>query len=111
MANKLYEFTLRATRAPSGDAGPSGNAALIPTYSSGEDYQEAIRKAVRRLSEIGFVFDSLRGKVRELDIANWPEYVKKVWPEFPDSFPPPELVPAIIEEGGVFFGPFSGFEE
>jgi len=111
MANTLFEFTVRAVRAPSDEAGPSGNAALIPCYSSGEDYQEAIRKAVRRLSEMGFVFDSLRGKVREIDVALWPEYVKKVWPEFPDSFPPPEMVPAIIGAGGVFFGPFSGFTE
>lgn len=105
VANKLFEFTLRAHR----DLDGKREGVLVPCYAADLDYRGALKKAVARLAGMGYAFDDLDGKAREIDVAIWPQYVEKVWPEFTDGLPPPELVPGIVEGGGVFFGPFAGF--
>ena len=106
-ANSLFEFTVRAHRTR--DDGVR-EGALIPCYAADAEYQGAVKKAIARLAGMGYAYDALDGKVREIDLAIWPEYVTKVWPDFADALPPPELVPGIVEGGGVFFGPLAGFD-
>ena len=40
----------------------------------------------------------------------WDEYVLATWPEFVGHFPPQADVLKLLQSGGVFFGPFCGWD-
>jgi hypothetical protein len=111
MINQLYEFTMKVARGDKCDMPESMHAALVPTYVGAADYQDAIRKGVEAIRNLHYLFDNVHGQVREIPVDRWEEYVAKVWPEFITHFPSKEQLPALIEKGVVFFGPFSGFKE
>jgi hypothetical protein len=65
---------------------------------------------MQKLAAQHFVFAGVEGKVRELPAAMWTEYVAKVWPELVGHFPDAAELPALIDAGAVFFGPFLCFQ-
>ena len=111
MDNKLFEFTLRAIRLSVDTKTPASSGAYVSCYAADVDYQSAIKKAAVKLQTIGFRFDNIESKVRELEASTWQEYVQKVWPDLIDDLPKAGDIANIIEAGGVFFGPIACFED
>ena len=53
----------------------------------------------------------MNGKVHQLDPLKWDEYVATSWPELPTTFRyRPTCSDSSPKSGGVFFGPFCGWE-
>ena len=85
--------------------------AYVHCFVAAPDYIAALKLAVEHLKERGYVFEDLPGgKVMQLEPEAWDDYVERTWPEFPSHFPPQEDVSRFLSAGGVFFGPFCGFE-
>ena len=105
MANKLYQFTLRALR----QSTPGG--ALVPCYACAADHRNALTQAVAKLSSLDLRFDTVDGPVTEIDPAGWSSYVAKVWPDFAAGLPDANELSRILAQGGVFFGPIAGFDQ
>lgn len=110
MANQLYEFTMRVLRAEGCDLPQDMEGAYVPSYVGAPDYQAALRKAVTAITGLHYKFDALQGKVRELPVASWDDYVAKVWPDFANHLPTGAKLPSLVASGSVFFGPFAGFK-
>jgi hypothetical protein len=90
---------------------PEGmEGALVPTYVGASDFQAAVKKGVAAIRGMHYVFEDIKGQVRELPVDRWEEYVAQVWPEFASRFPSKEQIPGLVQEGAVFFGPFGGFK-
>jgi hypothetical protein len=109
VANQLYEFTMKVKPGLGCDLDPKMTGAYVPSYVAAPDYQAAITKAVTIIRSMHFVFDDIQGPAREVSIGTWDQYVARVWPEFADRLPSKDELPALVEEGAVFFGPFAGF--
>lgn len=110
MSNQLYEFTMKVLRGDGCELPESMRGAFVPCYASAPDYQAALKKGVVAIAELNYVFDDIKGEVREIPVAAWSGYVAKVWPEFLDRFPTQEQLPSMVEQGVVFFGPFAAFQ-
>lgn len=109
MGNQLYEFNLK-TRRTDGSSLPNDIVgAYVPTYVGAPDHETALRNAVTKLAGIGLTFEGLEGKVRELPIERWSDYVASVWPDVSEGLPGPIELPGLVAEGAVFFGPFAAF--
>ncbi len=85
--------------------------AIVVCYMAAPDYQEGLRQAVAKLKSKGFLFEDLMdGKVQQLDPSQWDQHIASTWPELVGHFPPQTDLARFIENGGVFFGPFCGYE-
>jgi hypothetical protein len=110
VANQLYEFTMRVLRGDGCDLPDDMEGAYVPSYVGASDYQAAVIKAVTAITRMHYRFDATQGKVREIPLASWDEYVAKVWPDFANRLPTGTELPSLVESGTVFFGPFAGFK-
>jgi hypothetical protein len=108
--NHLYEFTMKVKRGDGCDMPEGMEGALVPTYVGASDYQAAVKKGVAAIRGMHYVFEGIQGRVRELPVQRWEEYLAQVWPEFTSHFPSKEQLPPLVENGEVFFGPFGGFK-
>jgi len=110
VTNRLYEFTMKVVRADGCDLPEGMNGAYVPTYVGASDYQEALKRGVKAISGMHYVFKDIEGKVREIPLVSWSDYIAKVWPDFVSHLPSALELPSLVESGAVFFGPFAGFE-
>ncbi|HEV3436835.1 MAG TPA: hypothetical protein VG122_05725 [Gemmata sp.] len=110
-ANSLFRCTVKVRPGPGCDMPAHLRGAMVDCYVSASEYLGALRLAVEKLKSQGFGFEDLvDGKVHQLDPLKWEEFVLSTWPEFPDYFPPQADILRFVEAGGVFFGPFCGWE-
>jgi len=107
--NQLYEFTVKAMRGAECELPEGALGAYIPCYVFALDYQTALKKGATTLKDMGYLFDSVQGKVREIPPASWSSYVAKVWPDFADQLPSTDELPLLMKKGAIFFGPFITF--
>lgn len=84
--------------------------AYVPCYVGASDYQAALKKGVAAIAGMHYVFDDIRGDVREIPVTAWADYVAKAWSEFAGQLPTQEQLPSLVEQGVVFFGPFAAFQ-
>ncbi|WP_374339243.1 hypothetical protein [Methyloversatilis sp.] len=112
MENKLYEFTVRVLRGGNNCDLPSGMlGAYVPCYVSATDHESALKKGVVAVKSMDFIFDDIRGDVREIPLASWADYIHGVWPDFSEHFPAQDELPELVGKGVVFFGPFATFQK
>src|SRR4030088_617974 len=111
VANQLYEFTMKVLRANGCDLPDDMEGAYVPSYVGASDYQVALRKAATAITAMHYKFDAIHGKVREIPLASWDDYVSKAWPEFATRLPTGSELPSLVQSGTVFFGPFAGFKK
>ncbi len=69
VANQLYEFTMRVLRGSGCDLAACLEGAYVPTYVGASDYQAAITKAVRTITDMHFRFDEIEGQAREIPVT------------------------------------------
>jgi len=110
VTNQLYEFTMKVTRGDGCDLPEGKHGALVPTYVAASDYLTAVKKGVDAIKIRKYVFEDIEGQVREIPTDRWGEYVAQVWPEFALSLPLKNQIPALVESGAVFFGPFAAYK-
>ena len=110
-ANCLFRFTAKVRPGPGCDMPPHLRGAYVDCFVAHPEHLGALRLAVDELSSQGYVFEDLiDGKVHQLDPLKWDEYVSASWPELPNYFPPQADMQRFVKAGGVFFGPFCGWE-
>lgn len=110
MTNNLYLAGIKVLRGANQDMPAELIGAVATCFAAGPDYQTAVHAGVAALRERGFQFSDLVGEVKQLSTDRWGEYVSTVWPEASDMLPTEDELQAILHTGGVFFGPFAGFE-
>jgi hypothetical protein len=110
-ANSLFRCSVKVRPGPGCNMPPHLRGAYVDCFVAAPEHLNALRLAVEKLSGQGFVFEDLvDGNVHQLDPIKWDEYVSSSWPEFPDHFPPQADMTRFVRAGGVFFGPFCGWE-
>jgi len=110
MTNNLYLAGIKVLRGTNQDMPPELKGAIATCFATGPDYQSAVRSGVTALRQMGFQFEDIAGDVKEMPVDQWDAYVAAVWPDAAASLPRQSDLPQILETGGVFFGPFAGFE-
>jgi hypothetical protein len=111
VTNCLFKFTVKVRPGPGCEMPSHLIGACVDCFVASQEHPGAIRLAVEDLKRQGYVFEDLEnGKVHQLDPLKWDEYVKSTWPELPNYFPPQSDVLRFVKAGGVFFGPFCGWE-
>jgi len=107
--NNLYEFTMKVLPGESMEMPDGLKGAYVACYVAALDYQAALKKGVQAIMQMGYKFDDIKNGVREVPLDSWAAYIESVWPEYADQMPSTEQLPAVVEDGQVFFGPFIGF--
>jgi Helicase conserved C-terminal domain len=110
ITKNLYIASIKVLRGTNKDMPPELAGAIATCFSTGPDYQSAVRSAVTALRQMGFEFTDIVGPVREIPLEQWDRYIASTWPEASATLPRQSDLPQILERGGVFFGPFAGFE-
>lgn len=108
--NNLYLAGIEVLRGSNQDMPAELIGAVATCFAAGPDYQSALRSGVAALRQQGFEFTGIVGKVTQVSTDRWGEYVSKVWPEAAGTLPDEDELQEILRTGGVFFGPFAGFE-
>ena len=110
-ANSLFHFWAKVRPGPGCDMPPHLRGAYVDCFVAAPEHLGALRLAVEKLSGQGYVFEDLcDGKVHQLDPLKWDEYVSASWSELPEYFPSQADMMRFVQAGGVFFGPFCGWE-
>ena len=87
------------------------HGAYVDCFVAAPEHLGALRLAVEKLKGQGYMFeDLLDGRVHQLDPVKWDEYVASAWPELSNYFPTQVDILRFVQVGGVFFGPFCGWE-
>lgn len=110
MSNRLYLAGVKVLRGTNQDLPPGLSGAVACCFATGADHEDALRAGVSALVQMGFEVSEVVGDVTELRTDRWDEYVAQVWPEAAHALPTQAELGEILESGGVFFGPFAGFE-
>ena len=109
--NSLFIVPVQVRRGPNCEMPQHLIGACVACFVAASDYISALKLAVERLKERGFIFEDVTGgKVMQLEPEGWDDYVERTWPEFPGYFPPQADMSVFLSAGGVFFGPFVAFE-
>jgi hypothetical protein len=111
MSNHLYLAGIKVLRGTNEEMPAELAGAVASCFAAGHDYQAAVRSSVWALERMGFEFASVVGDVVEVPVERWDDYVAEVWSDAADLLPRQADLPEILKEGGVFFGPFAGFED
>lgn len=86
--------------------------AVVPCFVAASDHLSAVKLAVGRLQADGYLLeDVVGGQVQQLDPSSWARYVEATWPEFQGRMPSQAEVFNLLNTGGVFFGPFAGWDQ
>ena len=111
MANRLYRCPVRVRPGPNCEGPRNWIGACVDCYVGASDHLTAVKLAAKKLAEEGWLFEDLpEGKVHQLDPLKWQESVSSMRPEIYDRYPSQADVLKLVESGGVFFGPFCGWE-
>jgi hypothetical protein len=111
MGNQIYLAGLKVLRGVNQDMPEELTGAIAPCFVAAPDYEAAVRSGVAKLSEMGFEFVDVVGDVSEVPAEDWDDYVSQAWPEFAATLPRQADLGGILDAGGVFFGPFAGFDD
>ena len=85
--------------------------AYVDCFIAAPEHLAGLRLAVEQLRGQGYEFEDLvDGQVHQLEPLKWDWYVSSTWPELPDYFPQQADMLRFVKAGGVFFGPFCGWE-
>jgi hypothetical protein len=111
--NKLWQCPVKVKRGTYEEMPESWAGAAVSYYVGAPNYEEALTKVVSTLKSQGMEFvDLLGGKVIQLDPFDWWEgYVIENYAQYSDHFPDQDTVMKVVAEGGVFQGPFAGWEK
>ena len=110
-ANCLFRATVKVRPDPENKPNTKLIGAYVDCFIAAADHLTGLRFAVEELSRKGWLFDDLRdGNVHQLDPQNWDEFIKSASPELPNYFPRQDDILRFVQAGGVFFGPFCGWE-
>lgn len=108
--NGLFMALLKIERGTNTDIPEPLIGAVVPAFSVARNHELAIKAAVSKLRSQGFVFSGIQGQVSQLEPSRWADFVRQSWSEFEIHLPTQQDLLAIMHTGGVFFGPFAGFE-
>lgn len=85
--------------------------AFVDCFVAAPDHLTALKAAVEALRSKGLIFeDVIGGQVHQLDPLQWDEFVGATYVDLSTEFPRQEDVLSMVPKGGVFFGPFCGYE-
>jgi hypothetical protein len=85
--------------------------AVVNCYVAASDHTDALRLAIKKLAEQGYIFDDvLGGQVHQLNSSEWDEHITSTFPELSGHFPAQSDMDGVLNSGGVIFGPFCGWE-
>jgi len=108
--NSLYEVPLQIAAGPDGSAPEGMDEAVAMISAPAPDHELAIRKAVEAVQQMGHQFIDLPGgEVYQIPVDQWTTYVDERYDFFRENLPAEAALPAIVESGEVFFGPFLGY--
>lgn len=112
MENKLWQCPIKVKRGSYEEMPEAWYGAAVSYYVGAPTYEEALDKAVSELESQGMEFvELLGGNVIQLDPSGWWDgYVMENYAEYSERFPRQDAVIDIVEEGGLFHGPFAGWE-
>jgi hypothetical protein len=108
--NGLFMVLIKVERGTNSEMPEPLIGAVVPAFVAAENHELAIKAAVSKLRSQGFVFTAIQGQVSQLDPALWTDYVRHTWSEFEQHFPTQQELLGTMQVGGVFFGPFAGYE-
>ena len=109
--NSLYLVPVRIRRGSRSRMPPNLLGAIVECFVAAPDHLSAVKAAMARIQEDGDLFEDLvGGQVHQLDPARCESYLARKYPELADQLPPQPDMTIFMESGGVFFGPFSGWD-
>lgn len=84
--------------------------AHVPVFAAAPTHERAAEMAVAVLRSQGFDVVELHSPIQQLDAAHWSSYVQENWPAFETNLLTQQQVVDTVAAGGLFFGPFAGYE-
>ena len=112
MENKFWKCPVKLKRGTYEEMPESWIGAAVSYYVGAATDEDALSKAVSALESQGMEFvDLLGGQVIQLDPNEWWDgFVMRNYAEFSEHFPDQGAVNKVVLEGGIFHGPFAGWE-
>jgi hypothetical protein len=111
IVNSLFQCTIKVRHGAHSTMPKNWLGAYVDCYIASRDHLDAIRLASEKLGELGCVFeDVLDRKVLQMDPLKWDEHVMSIPLELRAHFPSQAMILRLVEDGGIFFGPFCGWE-
>ncbi|WP_221452119.1 hypothetical protein, partial [Comamonas odontotermitis] len=108
---KLFRLTVHIGRGSNAEMPANLVGAFVPVFIAAADHETAALQAATTLRRQGFEFiDIADGKIYELDVSKWDEFVREAWPEFVDHFPTQQVVADRLTSEFFFTGPFASYE-
>ena len=109
--NQLWEMPLKIAKG-AGEMPDGMTGAIAIVFAGAKDYEEALWKGVTAVREMNYVFEDVTGgRLLQIAVEDWDEYASNKWPEFAANLPIGSEMPAIVNSGQVFFGPFLGYQD
>lgn len=110
MLNFLYEVPIKI-KPKNIDSMPSGQVgAIVNYYVTSTDYLSALKSAVKKLAQDGYVFIDVVAEIRQIDPEKWDIFIELAWSDMVEYLPHQEEIIEIIKVGGVIYGPFISYE-
>lgn len=111
LQNALFLVSAKIRRGSSCEMPAHLVGALVDCFVAAPDHLSALRAAVEAIRTEGYVFEELvDGKVIQLDPALWPGLLERQYPDLVERLPAQPDAADFLMTGGVFFGPFLGWE-
>lgn len=89
---------------------PSGvSGAYVSCYTSGEEYVDAVKKSLMKLSADGLEVQEILQPIHEMEPESWEKHVKEVWGGYSQSLPTQGEFVASMAKGDVVYGPFGTY--
>ena len=109
--NGLFRCPLKVRPGPGYEGPANWRGAYVECFVAAPDHLTALKLAASKLAERGWLFEDLfDGTVQQLDPNKWNEHVTVSWPELLEHLPAQAEILRLVNAGGVFFGPFCGWE-
>ena len=107
--SKVYIIAFRVTPLAQSIMPPEFSGAYVSCYSFGNDYVEATKKALIRLSKDGLHPQEILQPVHEMESKDWVEHVNEKWSSYVDSLPSQMEFDLAMESDQVVYGPFGSY--
>lgn len=85
------------------------SGAYVSCYSAADDYVEAAKKALRKLSEDGLHPEEILQPIHEMSLENWSQHVSEMWPDRADTMLGQVEFEDAMKRGRVVYGPFGSY--
>lgn len=84
--------------------------AFVSCYVVSENYIDATKLALKKLSDDGLYPEEILQPINEIDISFWPDYLNDVWPDFLDNFPKSFGLDLDTSSNNVIYSPFAAYD-